>query len=172
MMNLKNNIVTTLLLAIGFILHYITPGILGGMKFDFLLIFIIISLLINRKFGNAILTGLLGGILSAMTTTFPGGQIPNILDKIITCLVLFIIIRIFYRFSNNIIIVGFIGGLGTLISGTVFLLSAKLIVGLPAPIFALIITVALPTVLVNGIGTACVYKVVKTALRSSGFAIN
>src|SRR5690554_479311 len=99
MMNLKNNIVTTLLLAIGFILHYITPGILGGMKFDFLLIFIIISLLINRKFGNAILTGLLGGILSAMTTTFPGGQIPNILDKIITCLVLFIIIRIFYRFS-------------------------------------------------------------------------
>ena len=74
MMNLKNNIVTTLLLAIGFILHYITPGILGGMKFDFLLIFIIISLLINRKFGNAILTGLLGGILSAMTTTFPGDK--------------------------------------------------------------------------------------------------
>ena len=41
-MKLKENIFTTLLLAIGLILHYITPGILGGMKFDFLLVYLCI----------------------------------------------------------------------------------------------------------------------------------
>lgn len=170
-MKLKNNIFTTLLLAIGLIFHYITPGILGGMKFDFLLIFMVISLLINAKLENCILSGLLGGVLSAMTTTFPGGQIPNILDKIISSLVLFVIIKVFYKFTDSIVVSGLLGGLGTLLSGTVFLLSAKILVGLPASVTVLIVTVVLPTVIVNGIGTAFIYKVVKTALKSSGVAI-
>ena len=95
-MKLRNNIFTALLLTIGFVLHQITPGILGGMKFDFLLAFVFISLLLNSSLHNAILTGLLGGLLSAMTTSFPAGQIPNIIDKISTCLFLFIIIKIFH----------------------------------------------------------------------------
>ena len=53
-MNFKKNIFTALLLAVGFILHQITPGILGGMKFDFLLIFILISILLNNTFKNAV----------------------------------------------------------------------------------------------------------------------
>ena len=117
---LKNNIFTTLLLAIGFILHQITPGILGGMKFDFLLSFMIVSLLLNPKFENTILTGLLAGLLSAMTTTFPGGQIPNMVDKISTCLILFVVIKYLSRFKDNSIMVGLIGGLGTFVSGIIF----------------------------------------------------
>jgi len=167
-MKLKNNIFTALLLAIGFILHQITPGIFGGMKFDFLLSFIFISLLINDSFKNAILTGLLGGLLSAMTTTFPGGQIPNVVDKLITCIILFVVIKLLRRFKFNTILVAFISGLGTLISGTIFLLSALLIIGLPMSFTALLTTVVLPTILINSVITAFIYQIVKHAMKVSG----
>ena len=111
-MKLREYIFTTFLLAIGLILHQITPGIFGGMKFDFLLIFMFVSILINVKLKNIILTALLGGLLSAMTTTFPGGQLPNILDKIVTCIVVFGLIRLFKNYYLNIFVVGLIGGIG------------------------------------------------------------
>jgi len=167
-MKLKNNIFTALLLAIGFILHQITPGIFGGMKFDFLLSFIFISLLINDSFKNAILTGLLGGLFSAMATTFPGGQIPNVIDKLITCIILFVIIKFLRHFNLNTLLVGFISGLGTLISGTIFLLSALLITGLPMSFTALLTIVVLPTILINSVITAFIYQIVKHAMKVSG----
>lgn len=171
-MKLKNNILTALLLAIGFILHQIVPGIFGGMKFDFLLSFMFISLLINNSFKNASLTGLLGGLLSAITTTFPGGQIPNIIDKLITCIILFVLIKTFSRLNSNSLVVGFISIIGTLISGTVFLISASLIVGLPVPFAILFKAVVLPTVLVNTAITIFIYHIVKQAIKVSGFNVN
>ena len=171
-MNLKNNIFTTLLLAIGLILHQITPGILGGMKFDFLIIFMIIAILLNPKFQNALLTGLLGGLLSAMTTTFPGGQLPNMLDKLVTCFVLYFLIKMLNKFNFNYIAVGFLGGVGTFISGMVFLTSALYIVGLPAPLMALVIGIVIPTTIINTLGTVFVYKIVKTAMKSTGIVFN
>jgi len=170
-MKLKNNIFTALLLTIGFILHQITPGIFGGMKFDFLLSFIFISLLINPYFKNAILTGLLGGLLSAMTTTFPGGQIPNMIDKLLTCIVLFIFIKFLRHFNFNSLIVGFISIIGTLISGTTFLFSALLITGLPAPFNVLFVTVVLPTILVNTVVTIFIYQIVGHAMKISGISL-
>ncbi|MDY0235210.1 MAG: tryptophan transporter [Gudongella sp.] len=171
-MNLKNNIFTTLLLAIGLIMHQITPGILGGMKFDFLIIFMIIAILLNPKFDNAILTGLLAGVLAAMTSTFPGGQLPNIIDKFVTCLVIYFLIKILKRFNINYIVIGLLGGIGTFVSGMVFLISALYIVGLPAPLTALVIGIVIPTAIINTIGTVFVYKIVKTAMRSTGVAFN
>lgn len=170
-MKLQNNIFTALLLAIGFILHQITPGIFGGMKFDFLLSFIFISLLINDTFKNTILTALLGGLLSAMTTTFPGGQIPNIIDKLITCIVLFFVIKYLRRFDFNSLLVGFISGLGTFISGTVFLLSALLITELPVSFKILLTTVVLPTILVNAVVTVFIYQIVKHAMKISKISL-
>jgi len=170
-MKLKNNIFTALLLAIGFILHQITPGIFGGMKFDFLLSFIFISLLLNDSFKNAILTGLLGGLLSAMTTSFPGGQLPNIIDKLGTCISIFIVIQCLRSFNFNALFVGFISGLGTLISGTIFLFSALLITGLPMPFIFLFKTVVLPTILINAAVTVFIYQIVKHAMKVSGTSI-
>lgn len=170
-MKLKNSIFTTLLLSIGLILHQITPGFLGGMKFDFLLIFMIVSIILNQEFENVILTGILAGILSAMTTTFPGGQIPNILDKIVTCLVIFILLKSLKHFNLSSILVGIIGGLGTLVSGLTFLTTALFITGLPVPMSVLIIGIVIPTTIVNTIGTAFIYKIVKVAIRRTGIAI-
>lgn len=170
-MNFKKNIFTALLLAVGFILHQITPGILGGMKFDFLLIFILISILLNNTFKNAVLTGMLGGLLSAMTTTFPGGQIPNIIDKMVTCIIMFLIIKLLSKFKLNIFIVALIGALGTFISGTTFLLSALVITGLPVPFWGLFIAIVIPTTIINGIGTVFVFSIVEKAIKITGVAI-
>ncbi|ABR50632.1 putative tryptophan transport protein [Alkaliphilus metalliredigens QYMF] len=167
-MNLRKNILTALLLAIGFILRQLTPGALGGMKFDLFLSFIFICLLLNPTFKNAILTGLLGGILNALTTTFPGGQLPNVIDKLITCVILFIIIKVMIHVKDNQIFVGFIAFLGTLISGTVFLTSALFISGLPAPFTLLFMTIVLPTSLANIVMTLVVYQVVQSTLKMTG----
>ncbi|MCC5910397.1 MAG: tryptophan transporter [Clostridiaceae bacterium] len=167
-MNLKQNILTALFLAIGFILRQIIPGAIGGMKFDVFLSFIFISLLVNRSFKNALLTALLGGILTAMTTTFPGGQLPNMIDKLVTCIVIFFLIKIGIKFQFNQIFIGFIAFVGTLISGSVFLLSALFIVGLPAPFIALFLAIVLPTSIANVGITLVVYNTVKSAMRISG----
>ncbi|NLY85271.1 MAG: tryptophan transporter [Tissierellia bacterium] len=164
-MKLREYIFTTFLLAIGLILHQITPGIFGGMKFDFLLIFMFVSILINVKLKNIILTALLGGLLSAMTTTFPGGQLPNILDKIVTCIVVFGLIRLFKNYYLNIFVVGLIGGIGTFVSGMTFLISAAFIIGLPAPMKVLVTGIVIPTTLINIIGTVFIYRLVNKSLK-------
>ena len=170
-MILRENIFTTLLLAVGLVVHQITPGILGGMKFDFLLIFMTAALIINPKFKNTILTGFLAGILSAMTTSFPGGQIPNMIDKMIASLVIYLLIRLFAKFINRNLIIALIGALGTFASGTVFLASASIMVGLPVPMSAMMVGIVIPTAAVNTIGTVFIYNTVKISLRRTGIKI-
>lgn len=170
-MKLKNNILSTLLLAIGLIMHHITPGILGGMKFDFLLIFMFVAILINPEFKNVTLTGLLGGILSAMTTSFPGGQLPNILDKLATVLVVYLLIKLINGREENVFFLGLIGGIGTFASGMVFLSSAAILVGLPAPMKLLFTGIVVPTSLINIPGTIFIFRLVKLALRRSRIII-
>lgn len=170
-MKLRENIFTTLLLAIGLIIHHITPGILGGMKFDFLLIFMTVSLIMNNKLRNTILTGFLAGMLSALTTSFPGGQIPNMIDKMIASMVIYLLIQVFIKIKLNNITIGIIGALGTLVSGIVFVVSASLIVGLPAPMMAMITAIVIPTALVNTFGTVFIYNIVKLAMKRSGISI-
>lgn len=170
-MKLRENIFTTLLLAIGLIVHHITPGLLGGMKFDFLLIFMTAAIILNPKFKNALLTGMLAGILSAMTTSFPGGQIPNIIDKMVASIAIFLLIHLFSKLIHSNIIIAIIGALGTFVSGTVFLASASIIVGLPVPMMAMMSAIVIPTAAVNTIGTVFIYNTVKIALRRTGIKI-
>ncbi|MCT4585433.1 MAG: tryptophan transporter [Peptostreptococcaceae bacterium] len=164
-MDLRKNILTALLLSIGFILHSIIPGILTGMKFDLLLSMIFVSIIINKDLKNTIVAALLGGFLSAISTTFPGGQIPNMLDKIITCFVIYLIVK--YLKINNYFLSSIVGFIGTLVSGGVFLYSAKIIVGLPAPFSILFTSIVIPTAITNAIVTLFVYKAVASAIKVS-----
>ncbi|MFZ5966906.1 MAG: tryptophan transporter [Bacillota bacterium] len=167
-MNLRKNILTALLIAIGLILHQVIPGTIGSMKFDMLLSVIFVALLINQDGKNAVVTALLGGIITAMTTTFPGGQLPNIIDKLITSGCVFLMIKGAGRFRNNSIVVGAISFIGTIISGVVFLTSAFYIVGLPAPFKALFLGIVLPTAVTNILVTLLIYHAVKLAMKATG----
>lgn len=159
----KQSIITALFLAIGFILHSVVPG-LFGMKFDLLVTFMVVAILLEPSFKNALLAGLLGGLLTALTTTFPGGQIPNIVDKLITAMTVVLIDKMITKETVKVYLAGLVG---TFVSGTTFLFVALLLFGLPAPFRALMLGVVLPTSLVNSFVTLGVYKAAKTAQKAT-----
>lgn len=167
-MNLRKNILIALLLAIGYVLHQVVPGTIGNMKFDLMLSFIFVALLISRDFKSAMLTALLGGFITALTTTFPGGQIANIVDKLITCFSVYIMIRLFDKLKFKQVSTGIIAFIGTLISGTTFLYTALVLVGLPAPFSVLFAGIVLPTAVTNIFVTLVVYNTVKLAIKATG----
>ncbi|MGE5633157.1 MAG: tryptophan transporter [Caulobacteraceae bacterium] len=167
-MNLRKNILIALLLAIGYVLHQVVPGTIGSMKFDLMLSFIFVAIMISKDFKSAILTGLLGGFITALTTTFPGGQVANIIDKFVTCIVVYLLVTVADKFKFNQITTGIIAFLGTIVSGTVFLYSALVLVGLPAPFSALFLGIVIPTAVTNIFVTLVVYNTVKLAIKVTG----
>ena len=116
----RNLTVSAIFMALGLVLHLMVPGIFFGVKPDFLLSMMFISLMIVGDVKEALLIGVAGGIMSALTTGFPGGQIPNFIEKIITSLVVFYMIKAMGKnFSIPKVILVF--ALGTMVSGTLFL---------------------------------------------------
>ena len=117
---IRNLTISAIFMALGLVLHLMVPGVFFGVKPDFLLSMMFISLMIVDDSKEALLIGVAGGIMSALTTGFPGGQIPNFIEKIITSLLVFYIIKTMNKgFSIPKIILIF--ALGTMISGTMFL---------------------------------------------------
>lgn len=164
-MKLKDRILITLLLTIGLLLHYLSPGIFFGMKMDFLLISIVVSIILIPTFENYLMVAFLGGMFSALTTSFPGGQLPNIIDKIISTYIIYRMVLLFYKNIDKKAILGLIGFIGTFVSGSIFLLSARLILGLTDIGLNLIFAVVIPTAIINSIGTIFIYSIVKRSLK-------
>lgn len=166
-MNLKKLISTSLLLAIGMLLHQITPPFIMGMKPDFLLAMMFIAIMLSEDYKMTVVIGIVSGILTAATTSFPGGQIPNIIDKIITSQVIFLLFRIMRGRFNNQFTMILISIIGTIISGTIFLSSALLIFGLPASFKILVFTVVIPAVVINTFAASILYNAVALSMRYS-----
>ena len=148
----KQLVINSLLLAVGFILHYVTPAI-GSMQIDFSLITLILIITLNRNsLTTCIASGVATGIFAGLTTKFPMGLVPNIIDKLVTTIAVYLLIRLLDKTSLSSKIKAVItNAVGTLISGTVFLVSALLLVGLPTPFSVLFITVVIPAIVVNTI---------------------
>lgn len=168
---LRQTIICALLLAIGHVLHLLVTPFLGGMKFDLLLSMLFVALLVMDNPRVNIATGLLAGLLTAATTTFPGGQIPNMIDKIIVTLVLVSMLQVFRHRLSLPVLAGLMGVFGTLLSGTIFLTSALFIVGLPAPFATLFLGVVVPATVANGFITVVVALAVKPALAALRVAL-
>lgn len=162
--SLAELILVGLLLAIGAVLHQVTPGFIGGMKPDLLLSMLFISLLMFRNVRLGLAAGLAAGVISALTTTFPAGQIPNVIDKIITTLVVLGMISLLGRINDKILAV-IIGLAGTVVSGTVFLGSALILFQLPAPFSVLFTTVVLPAAAINAVTVGVLYPIVAASRR-------
>ena len=153
-------IITSLFLAIGLILHQITPGIFLGIKPDFLLVFMILSIILTKDFKITFITGIVAGVLCALTTTFPGGQLPNIIDKIITSIIVYGIYK--NSNSNSPLKLTCIYFLGTIISGSIFLGSALILIGLPAPFLILFVSIVIPTSVLNSLLGYSLHKLIIT----------
>ena len=148
--NTKQLVTNALLLAVGFLLHYVTPAI-GSMQIDFSLITLILVINLSKNHSSTcIASGIATGIFAGLTTKFPLGFVPNLIDKIVTTVVVYLLIRLLDKtaLSSKIKAIA-VNAVGTLVSGVVFLTSALILVGLPASFGLLFVTVVLPAIVVN-----------------------
>lgn len=175
--NTKKMIVNAFLLGIGAILHQITPALGLPMQPDFALVMLFIIMIINDgDYKTSLISGIITGVFTAMTTKFPGGQLPNIIDKLVTANIVFVIIFIINKIKplkkisekkREIIKCIIVFPIGTLISGLVFLFSASKLVGLPAQFKALFISIVIPAVIINLIIGCILFKIVKTSIKKA-----
>ena len=161
-MNVKKMTLSALLVAIGFVLHQIVPGIpfLGGMKMDFLLVMMFFSIFLMDSYKEVFAVSLVCGILSAMTTTFPGGQIANVVDKLVTGAVVYMLYRALEGRINHSVRLGLLACIGTIISGTVFLLTGLAISGVELSFLELFIAIVLPTSALNTVFAMFLEKII------------
>ena len=174
-LNTKKMVMNALLLAIGAILHQITPALGLPMQPDFALAMLFIIMIINNNdYKITLISAIITGIFTALTTKFPGGQLPNIIDKLVTANIMFLVITLinkmcdFIKITNKLqsnILVLLTFPIGTLVSGTTFLLSAKFIVGLPASFSLLFVTVVIPALVINTIGGFILYHAINVSLK-------
>jgi len=145
----KRLVLFSLFLGIGAVLHLIIPGFFFGMKPDMMLVMLFLGILLYPELKTAALLGIGTGILTALTTTFPGGQLPNFFEKIITAFLILSLITLVKKVPNRYIKALVATALGTVISGSLFLMFAIIIAELPVSFNVLFVTVVLPAILLN-----------------------
>ena len=160
-MKTKQLVINSLLLSVGFLLHYITPTLGLPMQIDFSLITMILVINLNKNnLGSCIASGIATGIFSGITSKFPMGLIPNIIDKIVTTVAMYFLIKLLDKTSlQSRIKTVVVYAMGTLISGITFLTSALILVGLPTSFGLLFVTVVIPAVVINTIVGCLLNKV-------------
>ncbi|PLR89961.1 tryptophan transporter [Bacillus sp. T33-2] len=164
-MNTKNLVALSLLVGIGAVLHAVVPGIIMGMKPDMMLTMMFLGIILFPDKKSVFLIGAVTGLISALTTTFPAGQIPNIIDKIATALIFFGLFLAIKKFRFSVVSAAVLTAVGTIISGIVFLGSAYFIAGLPGPFVALFAGVVLPATAFNTVFMVILYPVAASIFK-------
>ena len=158
-----------MLIAVGTALYLVIPGINGGMKPDFMLTMMFIGILLFRDVKSVFILTIATGVLSGLFSTFPLGFFPNIVDKLITGFAFYAVIKSFKSISSNLIASTVLVGLGTLLSGFIFLSVAIFILGVELPFLFLFATVVLPAVVLNGVAFFIINPIVMKILERSSF---
>jgi hypothetical protein len=164
-MNTKNLVALSLLVGIGAVLHAVVPGIFLGMKPDMMLTMMFLGVILYPDKKSVLLLGIVTGLISGITSTFPGGLVPNIIDKFVTAFILLGLFLVVKKFQRSIITIGALTAIGTIVSGIVFLSSAYFLVGLPGPFVALFAAVVLPATAVNTITMVILYPIATNVLK-------
>ncbi|KLU38798.1 MAG: hypothetical protein AA931_12840 [Peptococcaceae bacterium 1109] len=152
-MRVGDLVLAGLLVGLGLVLHGVFPGVFAGMKPDFSLIMLFIVIMVIPDKRVMVVAGLATAIITALTTSFPNGQIANIVDKIVTTAV---VMGLSALLPRQVLVVG-VGAIGTLVSGLVFLGTAALLSGLPASFASLVAAVVLPAAGINTIALLVLY---------------
>ncbi|MCM3567895.1 tryptophan transporter [Neobacillus mesonae] len=165
-MNTKNLVILALLAGIGVVLHTVMPSFFG-IKPDMMLAMMFLGIVLIPEIKSVLLLAIVTGVLSGLTTGFPGGQIPNIIDKPITALVFFGLFLALNKYRNSVISVAVLTAVGTLVSGTVFLTAAYFIVGLPSSFAVLFAAGVLPAIAINAVVMVIVFPIAQTIFKRS-----
>ena len=170
-MNTKNLVLMALLVGVGAALYVVTPGLVQGMKPDFMLTMMFIGILLFPTVKETFLLSVTTGVLSGLFTTFPGGFIPNVVDKAITGFAFLIVLLIIKKLVSNIVVSAILVGLGTVLSGTIFLSVALFGIGTDVgKTFTMLFAgVVLPAVAFNVVAFLIIYPIVTNLVKRSKF---
>ncbi|MCA1320214.1 tryptophan transporter [Bacillus tianshenii] len=168
-MNTKTLVALSLMVGIGAVLHTVVPGVILGMKPDLGLTMMFLAIMLFPEKKNVLLVGIVSGLISALTTGFPGGQIPNIIDKPITAFLFFFLLLAVKKINKPLVKAGVLTAIGTLISGTIFLSSALMLVGLPGgeSFTFFLVTAILPATALNTVLMVVIYPIVTSIAKRS-----
>lgn len=158
-----------LLVGVGATLYVIIPGINGGMKPDFMLTMMFIGILLFPTFKETFLLALSTGVLSGLFSTFPGGFVPNIIDKAVTGFLFLIIVLALRQLVQKLAVTISLVATGTIVSGSTFLAMALLLTDVPIKFSVLFLTVVLPAVVLNTIAFVIIFPIVSKLLKRSSF---
>lgn len=168
-MKLQKLVLMALFLGIGTILNAMIPGFFFGMKPDMLLTMMFIAIFLFADKGNIVVLGLAAGILSGLTTTIPGGFLPNIIDKLITSAVIFLLFILFKHLLNRKLTALILTAVGTVMSGTIFLTALTLVGALPAKasFIAMFTAVVLPAAAINTVFVMIIFPIIMRIMSRS-----
>ena len=148
--------ISAILLALGTILHFAIPAVFFGIKPYYLLVMAFYAIYLSADFKLTLAISLAAGIISAMATSFPMGQIPNIIDKIISGIfVYFIFEQLRYRLNS--VGMACIIAFGTLLSGVAFLSTALAMIN-QIDLFYASLPIVFATLVINGLLSTVIFK--------------
>lgn len=158
-MKTKSLALTSVLIALGYVFHTVVPPLFFGMKPDLLLVMMFLAIMLVPTKQNVLIASMAAGVISALTTGMAGGQIANIVEKPITA---FIFLGMFFlarKVKVNTYSAVLLTVIGTIVSGTLFLLVAMMVAGLPGSLFSFIGMIVLPTSIISGLIMFFIYPV-------------
>ncbi|QHS24397.1 tryptophan transporter [Virgibacillus sp. MSP4-1] len=166
-------ILLSLFIGIGTVLHLVMPGVLFGMKPDLQLAMMFLGILLFPKVQYVLVLSVATGLLTALTTTMPGGQISNLIDKPITAFVFFGLYVLLSKGVKEVISAPIMTAIGTMISGAIFLSVALFILGveLGAGFGALFASVVIPATIANTIIIFVVYPILQSIMKRSAISL-
>lgn len=168
-MNIRILTILALLVGIGAVLHAVVPPVLFGMKPDMSLAMMFLGIALFPKLRYVLLVSVVTGFISGLTTSFPLGQIPNIVEKPITGLVFFGLLVLLQQIMSKNLSIPILTVIGTIISGSLFLSIALFIIGVDLGVgfIALFMANVLPATVVNTIAIIVIYPIVQGIMKRS-----
>lgn len=163
-------VILSLLVGIGAVLHAVAPPIILGMKPDMLLTMMFLGIMLFPQIKYVTLLSLVTGAISALTTTFPMGQLTNLIEKPISAIIFLGLFLLLRNVLTSKVLAPLLTAIGTLISGSLFIAIALFVLGAMIPgkgFITLLIGVVLPTVLLNTVLMVVIYPVVQAIMKRS-----
>ena len=167
MNNTRVLVLLSLLVGIGAVLHAVIPPFFLGVKPD--MMFLGIILFPDKKY--VFLLGVVAGVITALTTGLPGGQIPNLVDKFATAFIFFGLFLTLGKFSKSIVSLAVLTAIGTLVSGSIFLSLALSFADVPGTFIALFTGLVLPTAVLNTVAMIIIYPIVSGIVKKTSLQL-
>ncbi|MCE5222265.1 MAG: tryptophan transporter [Clostridium sp.] len=169
--NTRKMAANAILIAIGAILHQIVPPLpFIGIECDFSLAMLFIIIVFNKEYKTALACGIIIGVFAGLTSKMPGGLVANIIDKFITCNVMYLILIPLRNSINRIKQIGLLLPIGTLVSGATFIIALMKTAGLPEGLSfkIMFISAVIPTMVLNTIIGLVIFKIVEKITSVNG----